>query len=383
MFKRIAMLLMCCVVTIMAATTVIACGAKDPDVEVFLYSVGDQYINAMVRPPLERELKAANMDYQLHDGANNAQTQRGQITAALNRGTKLLLVNPVEPNDTNAILTEATAAGAQVLFFNKQDPNFDYAGRSSMYVGSDLDGGGAMQGDMAAKALLPGGAYDMAAQGVNRTVKAMVLFGQVDHPDATYRTLTWIKAARAALTAAGSDINIDFGNDTTNNQGYVFTMASGQDWSTAGATTVVTTENTARAFVRPGRPNPNNEAFNIVLANNDDMAIGAANVLNPTSVTAANRIPIFGIDASAPARTLVSNGRMAGTVEQQAERMSVAIVAIARRVLQDGQTFSQARAATDFGGATYQDKNLDVGIASLNYTANAAVVRIPYKPFTA
>jgi methyl-galactoside transport system substrate-binding protein len=65
----------------------------------------------------------------------------------------------------------------------------------------------------------------------------------------------------------------------------------------------------------------------LVIANNDEMALGAISALGEAGYNkpGARVIPVFGIDATEAAKAKINAGVMAGTVKQDAEGMATAI----------------------------------------------------------
>ena len=69
----------------------------------------------------------------------------------------------------------------------------------------------------------------------------------------------------------------------------------------------------------------------LVICNNDNMAEGAISALNSAGYNlggTGKRIPVFGVDATDAARNLIADGKMVGTIKQDAEGMAEAIFTI-------------------------------------------------------
>ena len=75
-------------------------GSTDGEVSVFYYNYGDTYISS-VRSAMDKLLTDAGIKYQNYDANNSQTTQTEQVTTALAKGSKLLIVNVVDtgPND--------------------------------------------------------------------------------------------------------------------------------------------------------------------------------------------------------------------------------------------------------------------------------------------
>ena len=83
-----------------------ACGGdgkdtSDGEVSVFYYTYSDTYISS-VRSAMDKLLKDANIKYQNYDANGNQTTQTEQVTTALAKGSKLLIVNVVDTGSDDA-----------------------------------------------------------------------------------------------------------------------------------------------------------------------------------------------------------------------------------------------------------------------------------------
>ncbi len=71
----------------------------------------------------------------------------------------------------------------------------------------------------------------------------------------------------------------------------------------------------------------NSNMIELVICNNDGMAEGVISALNGVGYNTGDdkSIPVFGVDATDAAKLLISEGKMTGTVKQDAEGMANAI----------------------------------------------------------
>lgn len=83
----------------------------------------------------------------------------------------------------------------------------------------------------------------------------------------------------------------------------------------------------------------NRNMVELVIANNDEMALGAISSLQAAGYnTGSGRmIPVFGVDATPAAQSAVRNGSMVGTIKQDGDGMAAAICTITKNLL-DGKT---------------------------------------------
>jgi methyl-galactoside transport system substrate-binding protein len=80
----------------------------------------------------------------------------------------------------------------------------------------------------------------------------------------------------------------------------------------------------------------------LVIANNDDMALGAVSALQGAGYNkqGGKVIPVFGVDATEAAKSAIAEGSMIGTIKQDAEGMADAILKIAVNLKNGEDKFS-------------------------------------------
>ena len=79
----------------------------------------------------------------------------------------------------------------------------------------------------------------------------------------------------------------------------------------------------------------NGNMIEMVICNNDGMAEGAIAALQTAGYNIGDGkvIPVFGVDATDAAKSLIANGQMTGTIKQDAEGMANGIVEAAQNGL--------------------------------------------------
>jgi methyl-galactoside transport system substrate-binding protein len=87
-----------------------------------------------------------------------------------------------------------------------------------------------------------------------------------------------------------------------------------------------------------------NGAIELIIANNDDQALGAIEAMNErgfnTGRPDAGYVPVFGVDATTVAVEAIRAGKMTGTVLQDAAGMATTILALAGNVAAGQDVFS-------------------------------------------
>ena len=79
----------------------------------------------------------------------------------------------------------------------------------------------------------------------------------------------------------------------------------------------------------------------LVIANNDEMALGAITSLQTKGYNkeGGKLIPVFGVDATEAAKNAIKEGSMVGTIKQDAAGMAEAISTIAQNMLNSKSFF--------------------------------------------
>lgn len=322
MKKKILAALLC---TAMAATALVGCGGKKDDgdfnVSVFYYTYGDTYI-ASVRTALDAELEKAGISFDNYDGENNQTKQNEQIDTAIQKGTDLLVVNVVTsatPDVSDEIIDKAEAAGIPVVFFNRTPEKEEGEVLSSYdkcaFVGTDAPEAGHLQGKMIGDYVLAN--YDTIDLNGDGEISYAMFMGEQGNAEAIFRTQYGVEDADAVLTAAGKPAlkYFDAANDKK------FQVDQNGSWSSTAANDYMVTNLTQYN-------EENGNMIEVIICNNDGMAEGAISALNDKGYNTgagSKTIPVFGVDATDAAKQLIADGKMTGTIKQDAEGMAAQI----------------------------------------------------------
>lgn len=332
-----------------------SCSRKndDGDAHVFFYNYSDTYITS-VRSSLKTQLDDNKIKYQNYDGNNNQTTQTEQVRTAITKGAKALLVNLVNTGSAdaaNAVIGEAKKAGVPVIFFNREVP--DDAVKSydkCAFVGTNAEEAGHLQGEMIGEYVRDN--FDKLDLNGDGYISYILFKGEEGNNEAIYRTQYSVEDANKILTAAGKN-KLKF-YDPSNTNGYLVDQAG--SWSASAANQYMTT-------VLASYNEANKNMVELVICNNDGMAEGAITALNTVGYNTGGKkkIPVFGVDATDAAVNLIKEGKMAGTIKQDAEGMAKALALLAKNAI-DGKDLLDG---TD-------DYIKDEGVAK---------IRIPYEKY--
>ena len=314
-----------------AETEAPAAEAVDLDVAVFYYTYSDTYISS-VRTALDAALTDAGIKFQNYDSNSNQTTQNEQIDTAISQGANLLIVNIVTSGSVDAsqaIVDKASTAGIPVIFFNRAVESDEDEGKvlgsydKCAFVGTDAPEAGHMQGKMIGEYVLEN--YDAIDLNGDGTISYAMFMGQLGNVEAIYRTQYGVEDADAALTAAGKPALEYF--DASNTDKYQVDQEG--NWSATAANNYMNTN-----LAQYNEDNSN--MIEIVICNNDGMAEGVITALNDKGYNLGTEdsvtIPVFGVDATDAAKQLIADGKMTGTIKQDAEGMANGIAYLAKNV---------------------------------------------------
>ena len=335
------------VLVLTMALSLAACGSSgnsgknDGEVAVFWYTFGDTYLSS-VRAALNSALTNAGVKYQDYDANGSQTTQTEQIQTAITKGASVLVVNIVDASSddaTQAIVDMAKNANTPLVFFNRSvSEEIVSAYDKAAYVGTDYTQAGHMQGEMIGNYLIANyDALDLNGDGV---ISYVMFKGQEGNAEADARTQYGVEDADAVLTAAGKpQLSFYDANNTSKylvDQNGAWSAAQGQDYMQ----TILAQYSEA-----------NNNMIELVIANNDDMALGAIAALQAAGYNngTGKTIPVFGVDATDAAKEKIADGSMTGTIKQDAVGMAEAISTITQNLAAGKATFDGIDSANVVG----------------------------------
>ncbi|AMF94396.1 galactose/glucose ABC transporter substrate-binding protein MglB [Vibrio fluvialis] len=263
-----------------------------------IYKYDDNFMS-VVRQAIEKQAAGdSNTRILMNDSQNSQSMQNDQVDVMLARGVQALAINLVDPAAAKTIIQKAKIDDVPVVFYNKE-PSADAMASydKAFYVGTDSKESGIIQGDLISQQWKANPAWDKNGDGV---LQYVMLKGEPGHPDAEARTTYSVKT-----------IN-DNGIKTEQ-----LHMDTGM-WDTA----------MAKDKMDAWLSGPNGSKIEVVIANNDGMAMGAIEALRGAGV----KLPVYGVDALAEALALVKSGDMAGTVLNDADSQAKATFELARNL---------------------------------------------------
>lgn len=237
----------------------------------------------------------------IRDAVGSQRTQNDQVKELIDAGCNVLCVNLVERADPSEIIDIARENNVPIIFFNREPVAEDMMQWDELYyVGADAKQSGIMQGELAAEFILADDTIDRNKDG---KIQYVVLEGEPGHQDAIIRTETAV--------------------ETLKKNGIVLEKLSYRiaNWNRAQA------ENRMEQIISQYQ-----NKIELVLANNDEMALGAIDAYEKINFTETALPVFFGIDGTDAGLQAVIDSKMSGTVyndkEGQAEAMAKIAVAV-------------------------------------------------------
>ena len=271
---------------------------------VTLYDQDDTFISSMsqnLEQLVQEEESRIGQKITLFisDSRHNQTTQMDHVDRFLARGCDVLCVNMVDRTGAAVIVDKAAAEGVPVIFFNRQPVDEDIQRwEKSFYVGASAQESGTLGGQLVAEAWTSEPErWDDNGDGI---LQYVMLEGEPGHQDALLRTEYTIQT----ITDQGIEVE-RLARDTAN-------------WNRAQAAARI-----ASWLEEFG------DQIEVVLSNNDDMALGAIDALKETGRPLKDWPLIVGIDATAPALEAVEAGQLYGTVFNDSRGQAQAILDLA------------------------------------------------------
>ena len=243
---------------------------------VTVYDQYDTFVSQMMTDFNEyaaeqEEQTGIAINVEVYNAAGSQSTQNSQVEEMLDAGCNVICVNLVDRTEPTTIIDMAEKNNVPVIFFNRELVEEDLERWDRVYyVGAKAFESGIMQGEIAADAFKENPDADKNGDGVFQYV---VLEGEAGHQDAIVRT--------------------EYAVSTIIDNG-----------------------------VEDGE-------IELVIANNDDMALGAIDALKTSHLKRADWPVVVGIDGTDVGLAAVASGEMVGTVYNDKEGQAQAMLDLA------------------------------------------------------
>lgn len=297
------------IMVIFAGTLIFyTCGKSKPQTDnqiyigVACYDQKDTFIEELVDAFKEQCSSMESKDYAISmtimDASNSQRVQNDQIEQMINDGCNVLCVNLADRTEPSEIIDAAKEKDIPIIFFNREPVEEDMRRWDKLYyVGGKAKQSGELQGELAADFIKVNPQADRNNDG---KIQYVILEGEMGHQDAIIRTESVVESLKA------NDISLEK---------LSYQIAN---WNRAQA------QNRMMQLI-----GQYNNRMEVVLANNDAMALGAMDAYEKLGYTETNRPVFFGIDGTKEGLEAVKDGTLAATVYNDKEGQAAAMANLA------------------------------------------------------
>ncbi|MBE5822432.1 MAG: DUF3298 domain-containing protein [Butyrivibrio sp.] len=295
---------------VMTAGLLAGCGANSGSkvatkikIGVTLYDQYDTFISQLMECFTQQA--SENVEVVVYNASNSQQTQNNQVKKMIEDGCNVICVNLVDRTDPTAVIDAAKKADVPIIFFNRELVEGDMGRWNKLfYVGANAIESGVMEGELAAEAIKSDDTIDRNGDGA---IQFVVLEGEAGHQDAIVRT------EYSVDTLIRSGVEVD-------KLGYAIA-----NWNRAQAQTKMS------QLIEQ-----NGNSIELVLSNNDDMALGAIDAYETAGVSEDLMPVFFGIDGTDVGLEAVAEGKLGGTVYNDKEGQAGAMYSLALTLAKGG-----------------------------------------------
>jgi inositol transport system substrate-binding protein len=240
----------------------------------------DDNFLTVLRNGIQKTADEQGLSVQIEDAQNDVAKQLDQINNFIASGVDAIIVNPVDTSATQAMSDAAAAAGVPLVYVNRQPINLDSLPDNQAFVASNEVDSGTLE----TIALCD----NWAAEGKTE-VNVYVLQGELSNQAAVQRT----QDIYDVIEAGKCKVTINVIDQQTANWSRDQAQNLMTNWLSTGA------------------------AFDGVISNNDEMAIGAIQAMKAAGIDMAT-VQVGGVDATQDALAAMQAGDLDVTVFQNA-----------------------------------------------------------------
>lgn len=220
----------------------------------------------------------SGVDLQMEDAQDDVARQLDQINNFIASGVDAIIVNAVDTNATEAMSNAAAAAGVPLVYVNRQPVNMDTLPEGQAFVASNEIESGTLQAFQICR--------NLRAEGKSGGATGYLMNGQLSNQAAVQRS---------------KDVHDVIGMDMCNFMTLIDEQTA--NWSRDEAQDLMTN------WMSSGEP------FDFVIANNDEMAVGAIQAMKANGMDMAD-VQVGGVDATPDALVAMAAGDLDVTVFQ-------------------------------------------------------------------
>lgn len=262
-----------------AASTVLTTSAWAENIGVSMALFDDNFLTVL-RNGMEEYAKTLDgVEVQIEDAGNDVAKQLDQIKNFIASGVDAIVVNPVDTSATQAMSDAAAAANVPLVYVNREPVNVDALPDNQAFVASDERESGTLETQEICRLLKEAGKTE---------ANVYVLMGELSNQAAVQRTQD-IKDVIATPECSFIKIIDEQTGNWSRDQGQNLMT----NWISSGT------------------------AYDAVISNNDEMAIGAIQAMKAADVDMSTML-VGGVDATQDALAAMQAGDLDVTVFQDA-----------------------------------------------------------------
>lgn len=254
--------------------------ASAENVGVSMALFDDNFLTVLRNGLVEYAGTLDGVDVQVEDAQNDVAKQLDQINNFVASGVDAIIVNPVDTSATQAMCDAAAAAGVPLVFVNREPVNVDSLPDSQAFVASDERESGTLEMQEACRLFKAAGKSE---------ANIYVIMGELSNQAAQQRTQDILDV----IGGFDCGVAVSIIDRQTSNWQRDQAQNLMTNWLSTGA------------------------AFDGVIANNDESALGAIQAMKAAGIDMAS-VVVGGVDATQDALQAMQAGDLDVTVFQDA-----------------------------------------------------------------
>ena len=283
----------------------------------------DDNFLTVLRNGMDAKGKELGVELQMEDAQNDVAKQLDQINNFIASGVSAIIVNPVDTSATQAMSDAAAAANIPLVYVNRQPVNVDTLPDNQAFVASnEVDSGTLETIEVCAQ---------LKAAGKDKA-NVYVMMGELSNQAAVQRTAD----IHDVMAAGKCTVELTIIDEQTANWSRDQAQSLMTNWLSTGA------------------------AFDGVIANNDEMAIGAIQAMKAAGIDMAT-VVVGGVDATQDALAAMQAGDLDVTVFQDAAGQGAgaldAAIKLSKGEAVDQKVYIPFQLVTSANVADYAAKN--------------------------
>ncbi|MES2845436.1 MAG: sugar ABC transporter substrate-binding protein [Pseudomonadota bacterium] len=275
--------------------------AMAQDIGVSMALFDDNFLTVL-RNGMDAKGKELGVGLQIEDAQNDVAKQLDQINNFIASGVSAIVVNPVDTSATQAMSDAAAAANIPLVYVNRQPINVDALPDNQAFVASNEVDSGTLETLEVCRLFKEAGKTE---------ANIYVMMGELSNQAAVQRTAD----IHDVMASGNCGVTLNIIDEQTANWSRDQAQSLMTNWLSTGA------------------------AFDGVIANNDEMAIGAIQAMKAAGI-GMDTVVVAGIDATQDALAAMQAGDLDVTVFQDAAGQGAGALDAAIK-LSKGETVEQ------------------------------------------